>query len=364
MTVLLGFAALTVDVGAAYNTRNDLQKAADAAALAAAAAYTTDTMMLVRMESGGLITDVVNDGTFDASLHAIRNPSLGTAATYLGETDIEFGWLDLTSATSGVVSTADATTYNAVQVVARRTAESANGPMNALFSKILGNDIMEIQATATASFDDRVAGFDTGIAGGLLPFTIHEDQYEAFLAAGNDDYSYDPDLDSVSGATDGIPEINLFPHNNVPGNFGLLNIGTPNQGAVGIQEQIENGISPEDFEAETGSEVLTFWDNGAPATYTMTGDTGISATLETSVELHVGDVVGYFLHNHVIEEGSNSQYTITRMVFGRVMDVKFNANPVHRGLFIQPTTYSGGGIILSADAPSSGGNSGRLVLSR
>ena len=36
MIVLVGFASLTLDVGAIYNTRADLQNAADAAALAGA----------------------------------------------------------------------------------------------------------------------------------------------------------------------------------------------------------------------------------------------------------------------------------------------------------------------------------------
>ncbi len=51
--VILGFAALTVDVGVMYNTRADLQRAADAATLAGASAYTTDAMMRIRQDVGG-----------------------------------------------------------------------------------------------------------------------------------------------------------------------------------------------------------------------------------------------------------------------------------------------------------------------
>ena len=42
LTVLLGFVALTVDVGLMYNTKAELQAAADAAALAGAAAPYND----------------------------------------------------------------------------------------------------------------------------------------------------------------------------------------------------------------------------------------------------------------------------------------------------------------------------------
>ena len=45
---LMGFAALTVDVGTMYNVKSDLQHAADAAAIAGATALTDDAMILVR----------------------------------------------------------------------------------------------------------------------------------------------------------------------------------------------------------------------------------------------------------------------------------------------------------------------------
>ena len=51
ITIMLGFAALTVDIGVAYNARADLQIATDSAALAAASAYASDPMMEVRMGS-------------------------------------------------------------------------------------------------------------------------------------------------------------------------------------------------------------------------------------------------------------------------------------------------------------------------
>ena len=53
MGVLLGFGALTIDVGVMYNVRADLQRSADAAALAGAAAYTSDKMLQIRQGGDG-----------------------------------------------------------------------------------------------------------------------------------------------------------------------------------------------------------------------------------------------------------------------------------------------------------------------
>ncbi len=53
LTVLLGVATLTIDVGQVYSARAELQNVADSAALAGAAAYVTVTMMTVREGTSG-----------------------------------------------------------------------------------------------------------------------------------------------------------------------------------------------------------------------------------------------------------------------------------------------------------------------
>ena len=51
LVTLLTFAALTIDIGAIYNARGDLQRAADMAALAGATSYVEDTMLQVRLNN-------------------------------------------------------------------------------------------------------------------------------------------------------------------------------------------------------------------------------------------------------------------------------------------------------------------------
>lgn len=367
MVVMLGFAALTLDVGVMYNTRADLQRAADAAALAGVSALTSDTMMQVRMGTGGsyAFAEVVSSASTRADALSALNPSFGTTTTSIQPGDITTGWLDLASATASVQTGVPPDQCNAVRVVVRRDENGSNGPVTFLFAPIFGQFIGETGATATAVFDDRVAGFDTSaLPGGLLPFTIHEDMFEYYVENGDDDYGWDEDTESVIESGDDVPEINLYPHDEAPGNFGLLNIGTPNMGTPALGNHIENGVPPEDFEAEIGSPVLMFFDDGNPVTYSITGNPGLVAALVSSIETRVGQVVGFFLHNTVVDGGSNSIYTITDMRFGRLMDVRLTDGPTQRGLWIQPASYVGSDVIIDRSAPRSGGRLGRIVLAR
>jgi hypothetical protein len=368
MVVLLGFAALTIDVGVMYNTRADLQQAADAAALAAASSLASDAMMQVRMGADGsnMLAQIVNLSSTRADSLASMNPSFGTLTTIIESSDITRGWLDPADGTATLQTAVALDQYNAVQAVVRREAEGSNGPVTFLFAPIFGNLMGETAALATAIYDDRVGGFDvSSLPDGLLPFTIHEDMYEEYFADGDDEYGYDEDLELIYSGPDGIREINLYPHDMAPGNFGLLNIGTPNMGTPALRDHIENGVPPEDFEAEVGTTELLFFDDDADSlTYAITGTPGLTAELASSIETREEQIVGFFLHSFVGEQGSNVVYTITSLRFGRVMDVNLTGGPTQQGFWIQPASYSGSGVLLSENAPSSNGLLGRIVLAR
>ncbi len=367
LPVLLGMAALTVDVAYLYNIRHDLQRSADAGALGGASTLTGDTMMQIRMGTGGSTVGFL-ESTVDGRgiLFSSLDPTLGTSTTVITPEEITLGWLDMNLSTGSIQTTGAPSQFNAVQVVARRTSDSPNGPINLLFAQIFGLAISEASATATAVFDDRMAGFDTSsYPGGLLPFTVHEDIFEADFTSGSDQYTYDAATEAVGAGSDGIREIMLYPHNTAPGNFGILNIGTPNQGVPALRDHIENGVPPEDFEAEVGTSDLIFYDDdGDPITYQMTGNPGLKVSLQSSIETQVGKVVGFFLHDEVTASGANTTYTITEIRFGLLMDVRLQGPSSQRGLWVQPVSFSGTGVIVSSSAPSSGGLAGRMVLAR
>lgn len=112
--------------------------------------------------------------------------------------------------------------------------------------------------------------------------------------------------------------------------------------------------------------MLNFYDaeNGAPLTYPLTGNPGLKASLEDSIQSRVGDVVAIPLHDKVTGSGSGTTYRITQVRFGRVMHVKLKGSSADRGLWFQPVIYTGPGVLFNSAAPSSGGAAGRILLAR
>jgi hypothetical protein len=139
MTVLLGVAALTVDVGALYNTKAELQRTADAAALAAAS-------VLADWSDG----DPGSRARSEAISYVQRNNVLGRAMDLDPNTDVVFG-----RATYDV----DANSYDfvptenlpdAVMIRVRHTASSPNGAIPLYFARIFGMSHTEMTAEAIA----------------------------------------------------------------------------------------------------------------------------------------------------------------------------------------------------------------------
>ena len=364
--VLLGFASLTLDVGALYGVRGDLQNAADAAALSGASMFASDAMAKVR-ENSSVSFGEVSSAIFDrAQAVALRDASFGASGTVLAQSEVATGWINLASSTSAIDTGKPASQFNAVHVLARRSHASANGPVQFFFASIFGKSDGEVSASATAAYDDRVSGYDPGAGGAdLLPFTMNLTEYNNQVAAGSDTYDYDSGTDNVYSGKDGVPEVKMYPNNLAPGNFGLVNIGNSNYGTPNQVEDIENGVAPADLVKEIGTEQLTFYDgNGKAVTYSIRGDPGLTASLESSIKTRIGDVVAIAVHDVVTGNGANTKYRVVGIRFARVMGVKLQGSSSGRGLWVQPVSYNGPGVIVNPNAPSSGGVAGRIVLVR
>lgn len=368
LPVIAGFAALTVDVGMLYSTRADLQNSADAAAMAGARALTTDDMMRLRMNAADTYAMSVVRLMVERSIAQVsrHNHSFGASQTSISPGDVGIGWLDLTSATEPLNTGASPSSYNAVQVVVRRSTESRNGPVNLLFAWIFGKRISDVTASAAAAFDDRFSRYSPdGNGPALLPISVNIALFDSAMSTGGDAYALDPMNGTISSGSDGLRELIAYPGEQAPGNYGLLNIGVDNQGLTVLAEQVENGVTPAELEMETGSSELTFVDeNGDPATYTITGNPGYKANLEESFDDHVGELIGFFVHDVVYNSGSNAEYEIVGIRWAHVMDVKLKTSYVTRGLWLQPVAYTGPDISTNPLAPSSGGAVGRFVLAR
>ncbi len=135
MLVLVGFVGLAVDIGLAVWTGQQLQIAADGAALAGAQFVRSDP---VRARDQAQLVGVSNvAGGVNVALD--RNDGNAPGG------DIVFGRFDRDT---GVFDPAGLP--NSVQATARRTAASANGALDLHFASVLGFNSMEMQRSAIA----------------------------------------------------------------------------------------------------------------------------------------------------------------------------------------------------------------------
>lgn len=139
LTVLLGFAALAIDVGRVYDARAELQRTADASAMAAAA----------ELGSSGE-GDPLARAKVAATDYAARNEVMNEPLLLDPAADIVFGSASVSPVTGKFVFTAGGPFPNAVRVTARRATGSPSGAVPVLFANILGIESTNVAAAATA----------------------------------------------------------------------------------------------------------------------------------------------------------------------------------------------------------------------
>lgn len=138
-TVALGVAALAVDTGLMFSARQELQSAADAAALAAASQL-------------GSREDALTDARAEAQRFANANRVAGDSADII-DSDVEFGRAELVGEKYQFV--AGATPHDAVRVSLRRDQSAEDGPVSLLFAKVFDMHSARLSASATAMLVPR-----------------------------------------------------------------------------------------------------------------------------------------------------------------------------------------------------------------
>ena len=139
---LVGFVALAVDVGVMYAAKAELQRAADAAALAAAAELGVGT--------GNPIERARQAGMNYAAMNTVLNEP-----PILDSSDFVFGQAYIDQLTNRYVFIPDAPFSNAVRVRVRRTQGSPSGPIPTFFSAIFGRSSVDISASSAAVLTPR-----------------------------------------------------------------------------------------------------------------------------------------------------------------------------------------------------------------
>ncbi len=143
LPVIVGFAALTVDVGVMYNARSDLQTVADATALATAAALAD--------YSGG---NLISSARTVADTYVSLNKVLGRTVQ-LDASDVEFGRASYNATTGKYDFTVNNVIPDSVRVTVRMTNDSSNGPLDLYFASVIGISSAEISASAIAKMVPR-----------------------------------------------------------------------------------------------------------------------------------------------------------------------------------------------------------------
>jgi len=178
-TVAVGVAALAVDTGLMFSAKQELQTAADAAALAAAS------------QLGVTDGDPFEAARAEAQKYANANGVMGEGADVVNS-DVIFGHAVKNGEKFDFFPGVEP--YDAVQVTLKRDATVADGPVSLFFGQTLGMNSADMSATATAMVVPRDIALVVDLSGSM-----------------NDDsefYHYKEFKSEKSGTIDGV-QINL-----------------------------------------------------------------------------------------------------------------------------------------------------------
>lgn len=157
LVVIFGCAALAVDLTMLYSAQTELQRSADAAALAAA------------LELSGGNADGVEDEAYEmADTLVERNDVMRKSHGLDGMNNLEFGICNR-NATSGksTFEPRSAPPYDAVRVTVRRASNSGGGSVALYFSQFFGRKEQDLEARAAATIIPRDIALSVDLSGSM-----------------------------------------------------------------------------------------------------------------------------------------------------------------------------------------------------
>lgn len=225
LTMVVGFAALAIDIGSLYAARNELQNVADAAALAAARKLGSDYESIPSLEEQrNYICDKAVLVSVAQSV-AAQNKVAGTTITISPE-DVLVGHWSMSEyddnwcigqptgpcqSNPAVPKIENLNNPDAVNVTVRRDGTGADGPISTIFAQVLGIETMNVSATATAALTGKSKSgpgeliipvgisrywFDNNSCNDRIRFSPSNDPLSC---AGWNTYTYDPPNDNRLG---------------------------------------------------------------------------------------------------------------------------------------------------------------------
>lgn len=330
---LMTICALTVDVGYMCVARAELQRTADAAALACVSVM-QDMADLNANPNPAAVAYVSRTAACQYSaLNPCRSVTVvlprNDANTASG--DLVLGHYNSTTAAFDP----DNPKYNSAYVRVRRDSVQ-NGPVSLFVAPVFGYRSAEMSMDAAAYMETDVKGFqidaDSDATCKLLPFTLQIDLWEARRTNGIDEFAHDATYRTVSPWRDGIFEIDIYPGKVAPGNFGTIDIGAENNATPDISRQIRYGPNAYD---------LSFFPNNTiqlntDGILTLNGETGISAAIKDDLTAIIGQPRILPLHATMRGNGDTAYFDIVAFVGVTILDVKLTGAMNSKYVKIQP----------------------------
>ncbi len=326
MVATVAAAVFAVEIGRMGIIQSELQRAADAGALAAA------WNLADEFNQGEEAEDAIGSARTTAQVMVGNNVVRGVTplldANSGNETsgDIVFGRFTEFGNASADISPMMSDQTNAVMVRVHKD-ELRNGTTELGLARFLGVSNFGTNATATAAWIREVRGFNSPKDDetlGILPFAVKKTVWDNYLAGvGTDNWSWKSRTQSVVAGPDGILELNIYPANTASsGNFGTVDIGSSNNSTADLKRQISEGVSAADL-AHLGGKL----ELGANGTLSLNGDTGISASMKDELSQIIGKPRVILIYSSVSGNGNNAYFTIVKFVGIRITEVKLTGNP-------------------------------------
>jgi Flp pilus assembly protein TadG len=338
MIVMIAFVAMGVDIGYIQNARVELQKSADAAAMAAAWDLVDDDGLSGTVDMTDNVAAARSTAVEYAGLNKVCQaaPAVDPNNANSQSGDVIIGYRSNTDGYDDPLDTSDPSKFNAVQVRVRRTSLQ-NGEVALFFGRALGLASVATEAVATAALGSNFGGFSTPPEGDtleIMPFALDKQTWDNLInnGVGSDNWQWDAECEQVVAGSDGIKEVNLYPQGTgSPGNRGTVDVGGSNNSTADLARQILHGINKQDM-IDLGKP-LEFDANGQLG---LNGDTGISAGVKDELASIKGKTRIIPIFESVSGNGNNANYTIVQWVGVRILEVKLTGSMSSKRVIIQP----------------------------
>ncbi len=357
MVAMLGIVAFCVDVGYLANATTELQRTADASALAGAYKLINFSAPGPNYSQTSQIANARESAVQYAALNSVCGAasSISSNSANSAEGDIVIGSISTPTIPGTPLTFNNSNLSNAVQVTVSRTA-GANGEVPMFFGPIFARNSVAASKQATAAVLTNFQGFQMPADGSeleLLPFAFDRQTWNSMMqGSGQDQWSWDSTTNSVKSGGDGVPEGNLYPQGTgAPGNRGTVDIGSPNNSTADINRQILHGANANDLSYLGGKVALN-----SDGVLLLNGDTGISAAVKTNLDAIVGKPRMIPIFSTVSGPGNNAQYTIVEFVCVRILEVQLTGKMSSKSVIIQPASMiAKGGIPSTSSSQTSTG---------